>query len=186
MTDLTIRELLDELSRDPVAQTTFEADPDGYLTAYGFDLPSELIGEAIFNVAATLPVDLAERLSPFTTAHSPISVESSFEDAADDPVDGLALLASASATATVEAEPGRFGLGTGDTESSAADWFEQSPDAELLDASYTVDGPHIADDGAVDPLAAGLADFGLELEDIDLLEVEPGDPAGLDDLDGLD
>jgi hypothetical protein len=212
MTDMTIRELLNELNRNPAAKAEFEADPDGYFSAHGFDLPTELVGEAIVNVAATLPPETAEHLAPFTISHSPIPPidappgDASVQDGAEGPAGidvatGLGLLASAPAVVEAaaqtdgdldEAEFGGFGAG--------------SPEAlESTDVVSAPDAPGqpLDDDGALDPtgLDSGALDVmddeeGLELftadseaesfERIDDNSIESRDPADLDDLAGFE
>jgi hypothetical protein len=183
MTDMTLRELLSDLSRDPAAQAEFEADPDGYLSAHGFELSPELLGEAIVNVAATLPAEVAEHLAPFTISQSPIP---RIDEANDDPggpdgsegaaglgaMGGLGLLASAPTVVEElteidggidEAELSGFGEGSADGAASPGD----------AAATTTADRPF--DDGA-----------DLEVDDAGLLHVDDtdgGDGPGLFDLD---
>jgi hypothetical protein len=179
MSDTTLRELLDDLRRDPSVQAEFERDPSGFLAARGHDLPDELVAEAIVNVAAGLPADIAEHLSSFTIADSPIPDldPTGFGSELDgDSLDGLRLLAVAPlATAEVvidslDAEGGidGFGTGVGDDIAAGSDTIGDDGDPQMADPG---------DDGIVDGESAG--DGG---EDAD----EDGGIDGWSVIDGLD
>jgi len=99
------------------------AAPGEALRAAGHDLPDALIAEAIVSFAGTAPVEVAEHLAPFVTAHGPVPPA---DPAATAPelADGLALLASAPTPdlADLEAEaalPGSAGAGAGDAEGAS-------------------------------------------------------------------
>jgi hypothetical protein len=212
MTDMTIRELLTELNRDPAAQAEFEADPDGYFSAHGFDLPGELLGEAIVNVAATLPPETAEHLAPFTISHSPIppidvppgdpDVQDGVEGPAGiDVATALGLLASAPAEAEAvaqtdgdmdEAEFDVFGAGSPDgVESTDVAEGHDAPGLPLDgDDAFDVTEPESHAPEAMDdeegPELFTADDGAQSLDDTDDNSIEARDPADLDDLDGFE
>lgn len=204
MTDTPLRELLTDLTRDPAARAHFEADPAGWLASQGHDLPDDLVAEAITSVSAVLPVDVAEHLSPFTIAASPIPSIDGDDTAPDgvDGVEGLELLTSAAPTADGLVEPARDGTDIGDVDQFGAgatdpgtptlgddvgqelgtdidplDGLDASPSDGIGDTEVIVD--------AIDALATTEADFGLGVDppaDGELGDLGD-DPA---DLDGLD
>lgn len=212
MTETTIRELLNALSRDPAARAEFEADPDGYFSTHGFDLPAELLGEAIVNVAATLPPETAEHLAPFTISQSPIPPIDEASGSADVPdgapgaggmgvAAGLGLFASAPTAAEAVTqtdedrdETGLDGFGAGSPEGAdpgdvahTADDMEWSSDDE---GALDVTAP---DTGALDIIddeeGTGLFDAdarGESPDGGDDISIESRDPADLDDLDGFE
>ena len=67
--------LLRDLLSDPAAREAYDADPAGWLASHGHDLPDELVGEAITQVAAGLPAAAAESIAPFVMADSPIPTD---------------------------------------------------------------------------------------------------------------
>jgi hypothetical protein len=62
-----LRELLADLVGDGAARADGSA---AYLAEHGHDLPQDLLAEAVVSFADTAPPGLAERLSPFVTAHT--------------------------------------------------------------------------------------------------------------------
>lgn len=70
-----LRELLADLAGDAEARHAYGADPAGYLAAHGHpDLPEPLVAEAVVSYADTAPVEVAEALAPYVTAHGPVPV----------------------------------------------------------------------------------------------------------------
>jgi hypothetical protein len=62
---------LRELLTDLVGSADTHADgPAEYLAAHGYDLPPDLVAEAVVNYADTAPPEVAEHLAPFVTAHT--------------------------------------------------------------------------------------------------------------------
>ena len=98
-----LREVFAEL-----AGTGSTGDPGGLLR----DLPDELVAEAVVSYAETAPVEIAEHLASFVSAHSAVGSEA---PAVEDWLDLLA-------TAPVEvAEEPELGFGTGATDEDPAD-----------------------------------------------------------------
>lgn len=74
MSDQSLRELFEQLARDPSTQAEYQADKAGFLDAHGHGgLDGPLVAEALTNVAAGLPPDVAAHLSPLTVSTSPLS-----------------------------------------------------------------------------------------------------------------
>jgi hypothetical protein len=70
-----LHELLADLVGDADAGRA-HGDPEAYLAAHGHPgLPADLVAEAVVSYADTAPVEVAEHLAPFVTAHSAIPVE---------------------------------------------------------------------------------------------------------------
>jgi len=90
-----LRELFAALSDEHPAA----ADPSGWLAAHGYQgLPPDLVAEAIVNYADTAPVEVAEHLAPYVTAHSGVPTADDTESTAHAGLDhGFALLAAAPA-----------------------------------------------------------------------------------------
>jgi len=210
MTMMTLRELLTDLGRDPAARSEFDGDPEGFLSSHGFDLRADLLGEAIVAVSSVLPPEVAEHLSPFTIAHSPIPLISESGagsaglDAQGDGLDvmnGLELLATSSSLFEIPdrdvdsvVPDGGFGEGSADLELD----HPSAPEAPTWDEDLDlpIEGGSVADTGAISPsphdlddltgIDVPVADFGDERgvdEGLDAALIEPEDPA---DLDGLD
>ena len=166
MSDTTLRELLDDLRRDPSVQAEFEQDPSGFLAARGHDLPDDLVAEAIVNVAADLPADVAEHLSSFTIADSPIPDLDPVGFGAEhdgDALDALRALAAAPLAAAdvaidslgAEAVVDGFGTGAGDeVASNAAVGLDDDPgtdDIEVdLDPAVGPGDTGVDGDGGID------------------------------------
>ena len=164
----TLREILTELGRDPAVRAEFGDDPEGFVAACGFELSTELLGEAIVAVAAGLPPAAAEHLAPFTISHGPIPpVDPSVEGPA--PIDGLELLA----TGPIPGE----GADAGDVDDEG--------DTAVLDGAF---GEGTTDVGAVDPHpAAGDDGFDPAVDERGAGLESPAaggfdDPTGLDEL----
>src|SRR6266498_4980535 len=64
---VTLRELLTDLVG---AAATHADGPAAYLAAHGYDLPPDLVAEAVVNFADTTSPEVAEHLAPFVTAHT--------------------------------------------------------------------------------------------------------------------
>lgn len=65
-----LRDVFTEVSGDAGARA---ADPADLLAANGHtDLPDELVAEAVVNFADTAPIEVAEHLSEYVMAHSPV------------------------------------------------------------------------------------------------------------------
>jgi hypothetical protein len=172
MTDVSLRELFEQLIRDPATRTEFMADQAGFFEARGFgDLDDPLMAEAITNVVAGFPPDVAEHFSEFTVAASPVP----HDPGSDDPGSG---------------DPGALDLGDAfDLLGSAPAW----PELEVPEPEVTELGPEDAADepsseamndfgsGAGDDLGVGLADPGLGIDD----DVPAGSDAGSDLADDL-
>jgi hypothetical protein len=68
-----LRELFADLVGDAEARHAYGSDPAGYLAAHGHpDLPEPLVAEAVVSYADTAPVEVAEVLAPYVTAHGPV------------------------------------------------------------------------------------------------------------------
>ncbi len=92
-----LREVFAELSAGPRAGSDEPADPRRWLADHGHpDLPDGLLAEAIVSYAGSAPVEVAEHLEPFVTAHGPLpSTAGEGWAAAGEGDRGLALLAAA-------------------------------------------------------------------------------------------
>jgi hypothetical protein len=165
-------------------------DPDGLLAASGHaDLPAHLVAEAVVNYADTAPVEVAEHLAPYVTAHSGVPVETPPDDGAvddADPAGWAELLATAPGdVGTDPAGPdagdldgvvpsdygalvGDSGMGvaadvSGDADVSGGDeWDEIDDDGDDLDGDGRTDDVAVLDfGGGADATATGLAFDGL-------------------------
>jgi hypothetical protein len=150
-----LRDVFADLASDEDARAAHAADPQGYLAAQGHPaLPGDLVGEAIVNYADTAPPEVAEHLSPFVMAHSPVPVDG-LDPAA---VDGMHLLA------TAPAEP-----------------LDPRLDHDALDDGFGADHPHgMADTPAHDPFDLDFGhggDFGHD-EQLDEMHHPVGGPTG--------
>lgn len=204
MADTTILELLTELSRDPAARAEFEANPDAYLSAHGFDLEEGLLGEAIVNVAATLPPEIAEHLSAFTIAHSPIPAVDEHGSETDAPGEaaGLDALVGLGLLATVPVDVAATELGADDPDAgdtTNADGgegilgFGHGAEPTVGDGWANGDEPPVVIDSELEPEPAPEPDpfdggdgFDPVVAAPDGLDLEVDDPADLDELDGFD
>lgn len=142
-----LHELLAGLSGDPDAA---QGDPEAYLAAHGHsDLPADLVAEAVVSYADTAPVEVAEHLAPYVTAHSAVPTGEAPEQ------DWYGLLATApdpdpapdldeappELTDTVDDDPGpALDFGTGASET-----------LDTLDDASTVDTPASPDDAEQTP-----------------------------------
>jgi hypothetical protein len=164
-------DMAQDLMQDAEAKAAFDADPDGFLGARGFDgLSPDDLSEAVGFVAETLPADAAVTLSD-----------------ANGPADGLARLAELSPddpeSILVDAE--------------SPELLEQDPSGELdlpdgQEDAMAAEHRHGDEPADVDPVAAGLGEpsqlgeeggHGLER----LGEPEPGfgvgyEPGDADDV----
>ena len=165
---VTLRELLTDLVG---AAATHADGPAAYLAAHGYDLPPDLVAEAVVNFADTTSPEVAEHLAPFVTAHTTgVEPESDWFDLLttapvpdDDPDD----------VDDLDSDPGLdFGAGavddldmlvptTSDTEDTH-DW--PSPDVH----EHSTESAHSSDDlDALDDVHADDVDSDDEDEDED-------------------
>jgi hypothetical protein len=98
-------------------------DPADLLRGQGhFALPDDLVAEAVVSYADTAPVEVAEHLAPYVSAHSVVGA-----DPGDDaPADWVDLLGSA--PEVLGDEPADF-----DDEVSAPQWFDDAHPGAALD-----------------------------------------------------
>jgi hypothetical protein len=146
MSDLSLRELFEQLIRDPATRTEFLADQAGFFEARGFgELEDPLMAEAITNAVAGFPPDVAEHFSEFTVAASPLPADTESDDPGNlDLADAFDVLASAPA------------------------WPESEIDETPLEDAFEDPLPEAMDDfgsGAGEDLGVGLADPGLGIDD---------------------
>jgi len=188
-----IRDLLADLVGDSEARRAYGADPAGYLAANGHpDLPEPLMAEAVVSYADTAPVEVAEALAPYVTAHAPIPDPEPTPDPEAEPADWFDLLTSADPTDddpfdehpeapdTVHdwTDPSELDFGTGSHADPAADHAiptEVAPDPTDHDAptadheptpDWTPD-PHFAPEPPIDGLDDDADDDEDEDEDED-------------------
>lgn len=165
------------------------ANPAEALNAAGYgDLPGELVAEAIVNFADAAPVEVADHLSGFVKAHSPVPQSDPQNDEAAthafDTHDGLSLLASAPADVEVPDGDPR-GDPFGDEAPGLVDHDAQLHDAQLQDPQLddTSDHDGFSADHHPADLFFGVGEPGLDAAPV---EHEAGpeasgfDPAGLD------
>jgi hypothetical protein len=140
-----LREVFAEL-----AGTGSTGDPGGLLR----DLPDDLVAEAVVSYAETAPVEIAEHLAPFVSAHSAVGSES------PSPEGWLDLLATAPVPVDAADEPD-LGFGTGAEP-------DDLPELADLDAvEETADEETAVEDTAVEEAAVEeAADLG-EAEEIE-------------------
>jgi hypothetical protein len=161
-------------------------DPDALLRDHGHPaLPDHLVAEAVISYADTAPVEVAEHLAPYVTAHSAVGADELPGD--EPPADWLDLLGTAPADAGLADEPGDI-----DDLAPALDGFgdaaDLGPDPGLgLDFGTGADPAPTFDagDGTDDHADAGPDDHGDVVDvpaDGGLADVLP-DPAGPDDGD---
>lgn len=182
-----------EVFADLTGAGSADGDPRELLDAQGHaGLPDELVAEAVVNFADTAPVEVAEHLAPFVTAHSAVGAD---ETAAADETAGderwLDLLVTAPTGdgadalddvapdehAGLDADPGLdldvdFGAGAG-TDVGAA--LDTPADAELSagETATTDDSVDDLDPSDLDETAADdLDDLGGDAAD-DLDDDEP-------------
>lgn len=176
------------------ALTGTEAEPDPAAlgpAARGFDLPDDLLTEAIISFADTAPAEVAAHLAPFVTAHSPIAAVDPIEPAELwDAAQGLELLAGAPTGFTLS-EPyvpdqlddlddldGLDGLDGVADPASAAGIGSATP--EVLDLGFGY-GDH--QPAAVDPLAPA-DDDAWDTVSADPWPVTDHEPTGVEPLEG--
>jgi hypothetical protein len=133
-----------------LAGTGSTGDPGGLLR----DLPDDLVAEAVVSYAETAPVEIAEHLAPFVSAHSAVGSES------PSPEGWLDLLATAPVPVDAADEPD-LGFGTGAEP-------DDLPELADLDAvEETADEETAVEDTAVEEAAVEeAADLG-EAEEIE-------------------
>jgi hypothetical protein len=135
-----LRDVFNELVGDESARRALVADRDAVLRDNGHgDLPGGLVAEAVVSYADTAPVEVAEHLAPFVTAHSVVPADG-LAAADPDPVTGLDLLATAPA-------------GTPDLAGEPDDrWLD-----DLDSAEAGADPVYVGDDGDIDGLDSAEA-----------------------------
>jgi hypothetical protein len=161
-------------------------DPAALLRDEGHpDLPDHLVAEAVVSYADTAPVEVAEHLAPYVTAHSAVGAD---EAPGDEPPAGwLDLLDSAPADAgqadidDLAPLPDGFddadhlgpdpGLGL-DFGTGAEPVPAVETDADLEDPAG--DGPDDSGHGAAGPADSGLEEIPADLDDLG----DDGDAAG--------
>jgi hypothetical protein len=167
-----------------------QGDPQEYLSANGHpDLPPELVAEAVVSYADTAPVEVAEQLAPYVTAHS--AVPAGEEQSAD----WFDLLTTAP-TGELEADPGLDDLSSSDSEGPDPDTdADPGPEfdfgtgsADLLDepleSTAPVEPATSTGSSTSDDSAAEVAD---DDESRAWTDLEPADPAlDTDDSDDSD
>jgi len=80
----TLRDLFDGVARDPETRALFAEDPDGFLADHGFgEVPADLLPEAVVHYADVAPLEVAEQLSPFVMANSPVELDEPLDFDAD-------------------------------------------------------------------------------------------------------
>ena len=194
-----LKDVFAELTGDDAARA------DEALAASGHgDLPPDLVAEAVVNYADTAPVEVAEHLAPFVTAHSAVPTL----DEVDGDADWSALLATAPPVeADLDADLDTPAGADSDAPDAPADATLDDGtlddgtlgDTALDDVDFGgggVDGGDLA--AGVDELApaAGTSDDGT-LDDAAPVEDEPaapaddvydevGAPVDLSDVDGAD
>lgn len=176
----SLHEVFDALA----GQTDRSASEMLHDAGYG-DLPPALVGDALVNYADTAPVEVAEHLAPFVTAHTAHITD---PDAAPDLDAGLGLLSGAfpvaadldSDLADVGGHLADVGGNLADVEGDldfgaggdTADVFDTA-EAFADDVDTTVSEPLVADEPLADELPA---DFGAGV----------GEAPGVDDVDDFD
>jgi hypothetical protein len=187
-----LKDVFAELTGDDAARA------DEVLAAGGHgDLPPDLVAEAVVNYADTAPVEVAEHLAPFVTAHSAVPPL----DEVDGEADWSALLASAPAVeADLDADldpdlapdavdatdasdidaPGTddvdFGVGADDV--SEIDFAVEADDDASLEAAPVEDEPAAPADDAYDEVGAPIDLSDVEGVDDDGDDVDPADLDG--------
>ncbi len=179
-----LHEVLDELVGDADTGRA-HGDPEAYLAANGHpDLPADLVAEAVVSYADTAPVEVAEHLAPYVTAHSAVPVE----DVSS--ADWFGLLTTAPAGGLAP-EPDIDDLATDDDL-----WSPEGDPGPGLDfgsgATDVLDAPSISDDVEPEPLPAentaeapapAWADLEPENPALDAIQVGESDAEDTDDLD---
>ncbi len=150
-------------------------DPQEYLAANGHaDLPPELVAEAVVSYADTAPVEVAEHLAPYVTAHS--AVPAGDESSAD----WFDLITTAP-TGELEADPELDDLSSSSPDTDTDTDADPGPEldfgtgsADLLDESLESAAPvESAPSSTSDDSAAEVADD----ESRAWTDLEPADPA---------
>lgn len=91
----TLGSVLSGLVRDASEREAYSADPDAFLAERGFpDLPDRAVGEAVCQVAETLPSPVAEQLAPQVMALSPLTTVENAEWGPSTGMDALDALAT--------------------------------------------------------------------------------------------
>jgi hypothetical protein len=140
--------VFNELVGDESARRALVADRDAVLRDNGHgDLPGGLVAEAVVSYADTAPVEVAEHLAPFVTAHSVVPADG-LAAVDPDPATGLDLLATApAATADLAGEPD-------DRWPDDLDSAQPGPDPGYAADGGDIDALDSAEAGA-DPVYAG-------------------------------
>ena len=175
-----LRDVFNELVGDESARGALAADRDAVLRDSGHgDLPGGLVAEAVVSYADTAPVEVAEHLAPFVTAHSAVPADglaAADPDPDPDPATGLDLLATAPAGApALGAEPDEGWIDGPESAQAGPDpGYAGGGDIDGLESAQTGPDPTYAGergdagDGVVsaetgpDPVYAGPA-YGFDL-----------------------
>ena len=145
-------------------------DPAALLSGHGHPgLPDDLVAEAVVSYADTAPVEVAEHLAPYVTAHSVVGADPE----AEAPEGWLGLLGTAPDVTELPEEDKHFAdldFGTGADEVIEADEIADDFDDELVETP-------------VEPTPE-VEDWTLEEESVTEIEGIDGDddPDDLDDL----
>jgi hypothetical protein len=169
-----LRDVFADLTGDPSAAD----DPAALLRDQGHPgLPDHLVAEAVVSYADTAPVEVAEHLAPYVTAHSAVGAD---PVAGDEPPAGwLELLGTAPDVAGDEPAdiddlapaPGEFDADAGLDPDLGLDFGTGAGSASAIETGDDADAPD--EDGLVEILAdpAALDDRG------DAADWEPAEPA---------
>ena len=177
---------LNELLADLVGDAgPAHGDPQEYLSANGHaDLPPDLVAEAVVSYADTAPVEVAEHLAPYVTAHSAVP-------AGDEPsADWFELLTTAP-TGDLEADPELDDLSSpspdGDTDADPGPELDfGTGSADLLDEPLEPAAPVESAESAESAAPSTSDDSATEVADDESrawTDLEPADPALDDDTD---
>jgi hypothetical protein len=138
-----LRDVFNDLAADASARPVATTDADTVLRDSGHaDLPAGLVAEAVVSYADTAPLEVAEHLAPFVTAHSAVPLDG-IDDADADPGHAFDLLATAPAVAE--------DVGDGSGEEG---WLDDVVTAQRDPGATYAEAP----DGGADPSYAGAAD----------------------------
>lgn len=179
------------LVRDASEREAYSADPDAFLAERGFpDLPDRAVGEAVCQVAETLPAPVAEQLAPQVMALSPLTTVESAEWGPSTGMDALDALATVPAYefAEVQADTLDFDpdldIDVDDSDTVADDTGADNDDDSARDEDAVDEDPSHEDPG----FGTGESERqAVETVDLDELpDIEPTDTlVDLDDLNDL-
>ncbi len=189
MSDRSLLELFEQLIRDPSLRAEMTADESAFFTQHGFGalggLDDPIMAEAVTNVVAGFPPDVAEHFSDYTVAASPLphtpddidsgSIVDLLESAPDWPGSDDAAMTSALDTAVESELLDGFGAGADAGETAEVPATDSVDDAGAAPAQ-DIEGS----EPALDPLSDLEADSDGEptiLEQPDPMDLdEPAEP----------